>query len=89
MLVLPELPLTKQSVQMVVTPVSPKRFLELAMQNGLDARIPWQTAIALSQLLQIPFPTSDIPAQRIPNEFLVAKDNNQQLELYYVLYEEL
>lgn len=89
MLVLSELPLVEQPAQLVAVPVSPKRFLELALQNGLDARIPWQTAFALSRLLQIPFPTSDAPVQRIPAEFLVARCNDHRLELYHVLYEEL
>lgn len=89
MLVLPELPFTQRAARAVVVAVSPRRFLELALLDGLDARVPWQTAFALSQLLQVPFPTRDSPPERIPDEFLIARWNERRLELYHVLYEEL
>lgn len=86
MMILHEFPFRQEPVQALVTPVSPRRFLELALQDGLDARVPWEIAWKLCQLLEVPFPVhNDRPVENLPTEFLVARVKDGHLQLYHVV----
>lgn len=70
---------------MLVVPVSPRRFLELALDGGIDARIAWSTAFALSKRLEVPFPTlGECEVNETPEEFLVARLERGELRLFHV-----
>lgn len=90
MLVLSELPLNCKPQSVLIVPVSPRRFLELALQGGLDARVPWETAFALTKLLEVPFPTvGECQPDNIPGEFLIATFQNGKLCLFHAQLSEI
>lgn len=88
MLVLSDFPWQNRPTYALVTPVSAHRFLELALTGELKAYVGWRTSMALSRLLQVPFPAHEgIPPHPLPSELLVARLGDGRVELYHVIQE--